>query len=67
MLFFTMASLSSFGIPIAYAATDDIVKVETIRTVLAILSRFLLTAAWGSLIIYTVEMFPTKMRFEPKF
>jgi len=35
---------------------------ETMKTVCAVISRLFLAGAWGSLIVYTVEMFPTMLR-----
>lgn len=56
-----MTALSSFGITIAYTVEAE--NVEKVRTGLAIVSRFFLAGAWASLIVYTIEMFPTKLRY----
>ncbi|XP_057300027.1 solute carrier family 22 member 7-like isoform X1 [Hydractinia symbiolongicarpus] len=60
MFLFICTSLSSFGVTIAYFSSTS--KFELAMNVLALTSRFFLAAAWGSLIIFTTESFPTIVR-----
>ena len=60
VILFALTALSSFAITIGYAAKAE--DAETIKRVCALVSRLFLSGAWGSLIIYTVEMFPTMLR-----
>jgi len=60
VILFALTALSSFLITIGY-----ILKMKdagTMKTVCAIISRLFLSGAWGSVIMYTVEMFPTMLR-----
>jgi len=60
IILFVLTALSSFLITIGYVSKMD--NAETMKTVCAIISRLFLAGAWGSLTMYTVEMFPTVCR-----
>jgi len=60
VILFTCTALSSFVITIGYATKAE--DSETMKRVCALVSRLFLSGAWGSLIIYTVEIFPTMLR-----
>ena len=64
-ILFALTALSSFGITIGYTSNSP--HAETVKLVCALISRLFLSGAWGSLIIYTVEMFPTMLRYWWKF
>jgi len=60
LILYSATAGSSFGVTIAYFATET--KYELVTNVLALISRFFLSAAWGSLNLATVENFPTVVR-----
>ncbi|XP_057316968.1 solute carrier family 22 member 15-like isoform X2 [Hydractinia symbiolongicarpus] len=60
LLLFMCTAFTSFGITLAYFLSSS--NFEKIMNVLALISRFFLSGAWGSLIIYTTESFPTVVR-----
>jgi len=54
-------SVTSFAVTIAYWSTSP-ASFKIYMNVFAILSRFFLSAAWASLMLFTIESFPTVIR-----
>jgi len=61
LLLMAFTGLTSFAVTIAYF-TASLSDFEIYMNVFAIVSRFVLSAAWASLILFTVESFPTVVR-----
>lgn len=62
MIFWIGTSSSSFAITVAYFVAVES-KFKVYMNVFALISRLSLSAAWQSLLLFTIEAFPTVVRY----
>ena len=62
MIFWIGTSSCSFAITVAYFVAAES-KFKVYMNVFALMSRLSLSAAWQSLLLFTIEAFPTVVRY----